>query len=81
MKDLEDGLVDVNQKKQRLCEEIALVQVGKEDSSERTNLLTQLEEKRHLRSRLIKDLEAFKSCDPQHLSQLSKSCDPHVSTQ
>jgi len=75
LKDLEDQLEEVGEKKKRLSDQVLRVQVGREESSERTELLSRLEEKRLLKSRLSKELEEFKSCDPQHLTQLRESCD------
>jgi predicted nucleic acid-binding Zn-ribbon protein len=70
LRDLEDKLEEVKQKKGQLSSEISEVEVGREESEERSAVLTALHAKQAQRVQLAKELEQYKSCDPQTLKEL-----------
>ena len=57
-------------KKSHLSQKIAEAQVGREESSERTELLKMLAEKREQKKRLEAELEKYKACDPERMKEL-----------
>lgn len=70
LKELEEKLDEIKQKKLHLSSELSRVQVGREESEERSGLLTALGERQAQRIKLAKELEQYKSCDPQTLREL-----------
>ncbi len=65
-------MAEARQKKARLLEEVVQVQVGREDTEKRSTLLAELEKKKAQKIQLAKELEQYKSCDPQTLKELSE---------
>ncbi len=61
----------MSHKRERLSEQLAVAQAGREESDERMRLLEELDLKRALKNKLIKELQEYKSCDPQHMAELS----------
>lgn len=82
LKNLEEKLTEVRLKKAQLSKEVAEAQVGREDNDERSALLLELEKKQAQKIQLARELEEYKSCDPQTLKELSKefvcSCVCHM---
>ena len=75
LRDLEEKLDEVKQKKIHLSSELARVQVGREESEQRSKVLTALDEKQAQKEKLAKELEQYKSCDPQTLKELRECWD------
>lgn len=71
--DLKERLTQVEEKKLRLSEQLTAAEVGKEDTTERTALLEELGKKQAQTNKLKEELQEYKSCDPQHLTELSTS--------
>lgn len=57
--------------------ELSQVQVGREESEERSRVLAALEKKQGQRKSLAVELEQYKSCDPQTLKEL-RECSGRV---
>lgn len=70
LKDLDERLEEIEQKKIHLSEELSQVQIGREESEERLGVLSALEKKRAQKIMFVKELEQYKSCDPQTLKEL-----------
>ena len=73
LKDLEERLVQVAEKKQHLSEQLTAAEVGKEDTAERAAHLSELKQGHALKTKLNKELQEYRSCDPQHMAELSMS--------
>lgn len=67
-------MAEVQQKKAHLSEEVIQAQVGREETDKRTDLLSELEKMKTQKLQLAKELEQYKSCDPQTLKELSEEC-------
>lgn len=70
LRELEEKLDEIKQKKLHLSSELSQVQVGREESEERAGMLVALGERQAQRIKLAKELEQYKSCDPQTLREL-----------
>ena len=68
--DLEVKLRETESKKTHLSKKITEAQVGREDSKERTELLSKLEEKKTVVKKLHTELDKYKACDPERMKQL-----------
>ena len=74
LKDLEEKLAEAKQKKASLSEQVVQAQVGREETEKRSALLLELEKMKMQKLQLAKELEQYKSCDPQTLKELSEAC-------
>ncbi len=63
-------LEEVRHKKTCLLEELKSVEIGREETEERSGLLKELEKRKQDRAKLNKELDRYQSCDPQRLSEL-----------
>ena len=57
-------------KRAHLSQRISEAQVGREESSERTELLQNLAERKEQKKKLEAELEKYKACDPERMKQL-----------
>lgn len=69
-KELEGKLEEVRRKKVHFSEQLAQAMVGREETEKRSSVLVDLENRHAERSKLSKELEQYKSCDPQRLEEL-----------
>lgn len=70
LRELEEKLNEVKQKKVLLSDDLVKTQIGREETEERAVLLLKLEKKQADKNKLAKELEQYKSCDPQRLKEL-----------
>lgn len=70
LRELDEKLKEARLKKSRFSAELAQVQVGREETEERSTLLVALNKKQAQKVILGKELEKYKSCDPQRLQEL-----------
>lgn len=68
--DLEGKVKETESKKAHLSKKITEAQVGREDSKERTELLSKLEAKKKVVKNLHTELDKYKACDPERMKQL-----------
>ena len=61
---------EVERKRIHLSQEISQVQVGREESKERSDVMAALEARQTQKKKLEKELEQYKSCDPHVLKTL-----------
>ena len=72
MSELEGKLAEYESKKARLEEQVAAASVGREEGTEREQLLHSLKEKTGERQKLTAELEKYKACDPERMKELCK---------
>ena len=72
MSELEGKLAEYESKKARLEEQVAAASVGREEGTEREQLLHSLKEKTEERQKLAAELEKYKACDPERMKELRK---------
>ncbi|KAK3085027.1 hypothetical protein FSP39_023053 [Pinctada imbricata] len=70
--DLKGRIQDLDSRKKMLTDAVTKAKIGKEDTNERTELLSQLEEKRAVVSRLSTEIEKYRECDPEVIEGVQK---------
>ena len=75
LRDLEEKLSGAVKEKTRLSQELAHAQIGREETQDRAESLLALEKKQVQKVKLVRELEQYRSCDPQRLKEL-RECRP-----
>ncbi|KAL4223998.1 Meiotic nuclear division protein 1 [Mactra antiquata] len=68
--DLNEKVANSESRKQSLIEAVSEAKKGKEDSSNRSDILTQLKEIQNENSRLENELERYRECDPEVIENI-----------
>ncbi|XP_050411217.1 meiotic nuclear division protein 1 homolog isoform X2 [Patella vulgata] len=70
--DLKKQLNDLENKEFNLTEMVAKSKIGKEDTTERQDILSQLANKQEEKVKVLATLEKYRECDPEVLEQVKK---------
>ncbi|XP_062592181.1 meiotic nuclear division protein 1 homolog [Saccostrea cucullata] len=70
--DLTNKIKELNERKQLLEDSVKKAKVGKEDSDKRSEILSELEEKKQEKASLQKEIEKYRECDPEVLEAVVK---------
>ncbi|CAH2301191.1 meiotic nuclear division 1 homolog [Pelobates cultripes] len=70
---LETQMVETNQKKKTLQQNVEKAKVGRQDTEERSKLAEELASLRHQRDQFKSELDKYKECDPDVIEEIRQS--------
>jgi len=72
LEELEEKVKNLKRKKDGIGKELEKAKVGKEESDEKSSLLSQLMERKKRKEEIDSELLRLRDCDPQHLKEMQK---------